>query len=660
MGQIVKLMVAAGVWLALVSGARSQTSTNNQVLILYDSAGQYGWIGGLHARMLANLMGHFQLGYQIAPVENYAGGEMNLYRATFYLGTVFGNPLPAAFQQDALSSARPICWFKYNLEQIGGLQFESKTGFRFDSMDWSGYAAINYKGESFAKNQLDAELGRVTILDPNLASAAATACKTNSEECVPYVVRARNFWYVADTPFSFISEEDRYIVFSDLLHDILQVTHPESHQAIIRIEDIDPTYPPELLQTVADYLKGADVPFAVSVIPVYNDPLGYYNQGVPEQVRLSQTPGFIGALEYVVAQGGQIVLEGYTHQYDSVVNPFTGVSGDDYEFWRVTTDANTNVVDYLAVPEDSAEWALGRVTTALGELQRAGVPAVAWQTPHYAASAVDSQVFGTNFPLTLQRALYFDDSGHVAGQFFPYPIERDIYGQKIMPENIGNVDPNPWFNYPPRLPADLIRAAKKNLVVRDGWASGYFHAFLDLSYLQEVVEGIRALGYTYVPVAPSGPPLITFQPQGQSIEAGAQVTFGVAAIGSEPLSYQWRRDGDSLEGATAATLTLTNLQLAQAGTYSVIVSNDLGRAVSSNAPLSVLSTARILSAGWSGNAFSLWFQSQTGQLYRFEYKTGLDAGLWQSITTMTGDGNVLRAGDAWATNQSRFYRVWIE
>src|SRR5881296_2035915 len=128
MGQIVKLMVAAGVWLALVSGARSQTSTNNQVLILHDASGQYGWIGGLHARMLANLMGHFKLGVKFVPVDSYRPGDIERYRATFYLGSVFDNPLPAAFKRDVMAATKPVCWFNFNLWQIADSTFQSKYG----------------------------------------------------------------------------------------------------------------------------------------------------------------------------------------------------------------------------------------------------------------------------------------------------------------------------------------------------------------------------------------------------------------------------------------------------------------------------------------------------------------------------------------------------
>ena len=268
----------------------------------------------------------------------------------------------------------------------------------------------------------------------------------------------------------------------------------------------------------ADYLHSEGVPFLVSVIPVYRDPLGYYNHGVAETVRMSRKPEFVQTLKHLMAQGGQIVLEGYTHQYDSVPNPFTGVTGDDYEFFRVTVDERNNTVDYMPVPEDSRYWVQNRIRDALRQLRRCGLTPSAWQTPHYAASAMDYMVFADYFPLTIQRVLYFDsdegvigDNGssrgmldsasHSAGQFFPYPIQRDFYGQKIAPENLGNIELVPFGGSPTRLPGDLIRVARKNRVVRDGWASAFFHPFLDTSYLQELIRGVKALGYTYVPLS---------------------------------------------------------------------------------------------------------------------------------------------------------------
>ena len=65
------------------------------------------------------------------------------------------------------------------------------------------------------------------------------------------------------------------------------------------------------------------------------------------------------------------------------------------------------------------------------------------------------------------------------------------------------------------------------------------------------------------------------------------MTFTVVAIGTSPFSYQWLFGGMTLLGGTNSTLSLSNVQSAQAGTYSVIVSNAVGSLTSSGATLTV-------------------------------------------------------------------------
>jgi uncharacterized delta-60 repeat protein len=68
---------------------------------------------------------------------------------------------------------------------------------------------------------------------------------------------------------------------------------------------------------------------------------------------------------------------------------------------------------------------------------------------------------------------------------------------------------------------------------------------------------------------------------------GQSVTFSVVADGTEGLSYQWWKDGNALPQANDASLTLTNLQWADAGYYSVVVSNRYGSVASPPARLKV-------------------------------------------------------------------------
>jgi uncharacterized repeat protein (TIGR01451 family) len=82
-------------------------------------------------------------------------------------------------------------------------------------------------------------------------------------------------------------------------------------------------------------------------------------------------------------------------------------------------------------------------------------------------------------------------------------------------------------------------------------------------------------------------PVIDSQPTNQTVAVGGTVNFNVTASGALPLSYQWNFNGTNIVEATNATLTLTNVQLSQAGNYSVQVTNFFGSILSSNAVLVV-------------------------------------------------------------------------
>ena len=66
------------------------------------------------------------------------------------------------------------------------------------------------------------------------------------------------------------------------------------------------------------------------------------------------------------------------------------------------------------------------------------------------------------------------------------------------------------------------------------------------------------------------------------------VSIVVTAFGTGTLGYQWRFNGVNIPGATASTLVLTNVQPGMDGAYSVVVTDNIGSAISSNAVLTVL------------------------------------------------------------------------
>ncbi len=128
-----------------------------------------------------------------------------------------------------------------------------------------------------------------------------------------------------------------------------------------------------------------------------------------------------------------------------------------------------------------------------------------FEFPHYAASERAYRAAAHRFAVRWERSMYFPGLlgdgpiryRGIEGQFFPYVV-RDVYGSKVLPENLGSIAPRQWHSYKSRLPGDIVRAARANLVVRDGFAAFYFHPFLRLGYLKRTVEGVMAAGYKFV------------------------------------------------------------------------------------------------------------------------------------------------------------------
>ncbi|MGA7814862.1 discoidin domain-containing protein, partial [Caballeronia sp.] len=82
------------------------------------------------------------------------------------------------------------------------------------------------------------------------------------------------------------------------------------------------------------------------------------------------------------------------------------------------------------------------------------------------------------------------------------------------------------------------------------------------------------------------PPVITSQPAGQTVPFGQSVTFNVIATGSQPMTYQWTKDGVPF-GSNTSSIALAQVQASDAGNYVVTISNSAGSVTSAVATLTV-------------------------------------------------------------------------
>ena len=555
---------------ALASGSKSPTNNTEPttpgafplgekcIQIFYD-APQNGSANNLNyakrvTTNLLNLLGHFPEWEQgLKSVNTYKKSDIERCPVNFYLGAFYDNDLPESFVSDFQSTQKTAVWIAYNIWKIPNRALYDMWGMRYTSIDTLDYRNVDefeepgyyryfdYKGQTFHKygrwnddsrSEFWGDGGMVkmapvsTNANKNVMSWATHSVTKNK---TPYIIHKSGKWFVADIPWSYVHTADRYLIFADMLFDILDEKPKHAKKpAFIRIEDVHPKISTSSIDTYADYFQSKKVPFSISLIPHYKKAVE--GQGVVESLTALEAPEWVAGMKLAKSKGASFIYHGYTHQSDDHLNP-EGSSGPDWEFWDWKNGK--------PMPQDSVEWMLGRLETGFKMLDETGLLPSAFIAPHYAASALDYAILGQvmswqvgraqysgvptikqsrKLPIQLnfnnansaqapERAKFFvdlkvetEDLGPMEGQFFPYEIYGDLYGQRILPENLHYVSENSVESIKAK-----IEDIKRNSVIRDSWASFYIHPWILESdhanvsaALSELIDTARSLGYEFI------------------------------------------------------------------------------------------------------------------------------------------------------------------
>ena len=444
-----------------------EAEDSSTVAIVYDSQPNPHADSYIHALFLENLLTHFNLRAALIPLSEYKRGQLSDYRAGFLMTSALNTKVPPALLADIRATDRPFAWLGGHIDQLLATP-GARRHYGFTFVEYRRdleYRSVLYKQTLLLKPEPD--LNIVSIQDPQTAEVVATAVNQKKVSS-PYVVKSGSFWYFADRPLSYMGEGTRYLVLCDLLHDILGINHPSDQRAMVRIEDVSIDDDPEDLERVAAWLLERHIPFQIAIIPIFRDPAHSL------EIRLGDRKSTVEAIHTMIARGGTPIMHGITHQVH-------GLSGDEYEFW--------DELGNKPVGGDSAEFVMRRLRMGFAECFANDIYPVAFEVPHYGASAVDYRTLGQVFSLFYDRPMVVPDD--TTAQMVPYPVV-DEYGRHIVPESLGYLpedDPDPL---------KLVQYARTLRVVRDGIASFYFHPFLKQKLLEEVVQGISALGYHFI------------------------------------------------------------------------------------------------------------------------------------------------------------------
>ena len=156
---------------------------------------------------------------------------------------------------------------------------------------------------------------------------------------------------------------------------------------------------------------------------------------------------------------------------------------------------------------------------------------------------------------------------------------------------------------------------------------------------------------SYALAAPEGLS-ISSQPASQTVDAGQTATFSVAATGTGSISYQWRKDGNDIAGATQSSYSFAATSIDNDTVFAVAVSNASGTLLSNNASLWVLSApairsqpaARTVTAGQTAT-FSVAATGTAPLTYQWRKNgsniSGATSSTYTTPGTVSGDNNAV-------------------
>ncbi|KAA0761133.1 DUF2334 domain-containing protein [Bacillus sp. SH5-2] len=473
------LLLLFSILLLIPIHASAQTSSKPKVLVLYSTKED---TVTNNIQILNTQLGHFTNDITVKSLkEATTTTNSSSFTHVVYIGEK-KEEFSTETKQFLENFSGPVLALGQNLEQLS-------SRFSFITLKGNDVRVnkIKYPSKKL-ENTLEGER-LIQSVDTNgiVLANASSANNTN-----PLIVQHGTSYYVA-TPnlFDWMSHYVGEMLFSYFG----QKPKTDKVSAYLRLEDVHPAADINQLKEIAALLKEKQIPYMITVIPVYKDP------HTGKKIQLKDKPELVDLLRSMQDDGAAITMHGYTHQF------YDTETGEGFEFWDVKTDQPIrqpnhekpktqndfpNIEAYNQYLEKGKafeeKYTTDHIEKGIQELVDAKLYPVAFEAPHYTMSQKGYEVLSRYFSTYVGQLQLSDTTWKSMHSPAYISTPSFLHGMKLLPETVGFIEEDK-----PQAFAKMKERALSVAKLSDGVIGAFYHPYLGVEPLKEVLKNLESI-----------------------------------------------------------------------------------------------------------------------------------------------------------------------
>ncbi|MGH0680325.1 DUF2334 domain-containing protein [Bacillus luti] len=473
------LLLLFSIVLLIPIHASAQTSSKPKVLVLYSTKED---TVTNNIQILNTQLGHFTNDITVKSLkEATTTTNSSSFTHVVYIGEK-KEEFSTETKQFLENFSGPVLALGQNVEQLS-------SRFSFITLKGNDIRVnkIKYPSKKL-ENTLEGER-LIQSIDTN-GTVLANASSANNTN--PLIVQHGTSYYVA-TPnlFDWMSHYVGEMLFSYFG----QKPKTDKVSAYLRLEDVHPAADINQLKEIAALLKEKQIPYMITVIPVYKDP------HTGKNIQLKDKPELVDLLRSMQDDGAAIIMHGYTHQF------YDTETGEGFEFWDVKTDQPIrqpnhekpktqndfpNIEAYNQYVEKGKEfeekYTTDHIEKGIQELVDAKLYPVAFEAPHYTMSQKGYEILSRYFSTYVGQIQLSDTTWKSMHSPAYRSTPSFLHGMKLMPETVGFIEEDK-----PQAFAKMKERALSVAKLSDGVIGAFYHPYLGVEPLKEVLKNLESI-----------------------------------------------------------------------------------------------------------------------------------------------------------------------